>query len=78
MADAKPKTISVTALKYHTYQGKEYQEGASYDVEETQAENLVAQGMAKRTHDAPAPAPKASQPVAPMTTDDLSPKQKPK
>jgi hypothetical protein len=49
MADAKAKTISVTALKYHTHQGKEHQEGSTYDVDEAQVENLIAQGMAKPT-----------------------------
>jgi hypothetical protein len=46
MAESKKK-VSVTALKFHTHDGKEYKEGATYDVDEAMVENLVAQGMAK-------------------------------
>ena len=42
-----PKKVSVTALKYHTNEGKEYQEGDEYEVDASKVDNLVANGMAK-------------------------------
>lgn len=39
--------VSVTALKFHTRDGKEYQPGDTYSVEAHEVDNLVAQGMAK-------------------------------
>ena len=78
MSEPKAKKVSVTALKLHTLGGKEYKEGASYEVEADQVESLVAQGMAKPTHEAPPPPAKPSHPVEPMTTEDLGVKPKPK
>jgi hypothetical protein len=44
-----PKQVSVTALIYHTSEGKEYQEGDEYEVDADKVDNLVANGMAKLT-----------------------------
>jgi len=38
-------TVTVKALKYHTAEGKEYQEGDTYDVDASKVDNLVTQGM---------------------------------
>jgi len=66
MADEK---VSVTALKYHTHGGEAHEEGDAYDVDAADVDNLVAQGMAKPTHEVAAPTAKSSHPVEPMTTD---------
>lgn len=42
-----PKKVSVTALKYHTNDGKEYQEGDEYEVDAAKADSLVALSMVK-------------------------------
>ena len=47
----KAKKVGVTALKYHTLDGKEYHEGDTYDVDETHVGSLAAQGMAKPTEE---------------------------
>lgn len=47
MSEHKPAKVSVTALKFHTREGHEYQEGDTYTVEAHELDNLVAQGMAK-------------------------------
>ena len=39
-------SVTVKALKYHTTEGKEYQEGDTYDVDASKVDNLVANGMA--------------------------------
>jgi hypothetical protein len=39
-------TVTVKALKYHTAEGKAYQEGDTYTVDADKVDNLVAQGMA--------------------------------
>jgi len=39
-------SVTVKALKYHTAEGKEYQEGDTYDVDASKVDNLVANGMA--------------------------------
>ncbi len=49
-------TVSVTALKEHTHDGKAYKTGDTYDVDASQVENLAAQGMAT---------PAAAKPAAP-------------
>jgi hypothetical protein len=36
---------TVVALKYHTHDGVEHQEGDEYEVPDEQLENLTAQGM---------------------------------
>lgn len=61
-------TVEVTALRLHTHAGKEYHEGDTYAVEASMVESLVAQGMAKPTHEAVQAPAKPSQPVEPMTT----------
>jgi hypothetical protein len=61
----------VTALKYHTHDGKTYQAGDTYQAEESLVASLVAQGMAAPAAKATPPTPKPSQPVGPMTTADL-------
>ena len=69
-------TVSVTTLRYHTHAGAEHHEGDVYDVDAANVDNLIAQGMAKRTTEPPAPPAKPSQPVEPMTTEDLGIKPK--
>jgi hypothetical protein len=51
---ADEQTVRVYALKYHTFQGEEYQEDDEYDVAESQLENLVAQGLVERADEADA------------------------
>jgi hypothetical protein len=75
MADEKPQMVTVKALKYHTGHGKEHAEGSTYDVEASQVDNLVAQGMVAAPEAPPAPK-RASQPVEPITTAEFRPKQK--
>jgi hypothetical protein len=53
MADAKPTPVTVTATQWHTHQGKEYPEGATYEVDAATAESLIVQGKAVRAEDAP-------------------------
>lgn len=48
MAEVKPMTVKMEALKYHTTDGKEYNVGDTYDVPDHAVDNLVAQGMATR------------------------------
>lgn len=73
MADDQ-KTVNVTATEWHTYNGKAYEIGDTYEIPEDLVDSVVAQRKAKRTHE-PEPAPaKPSQPVAPMTSADFQPK----
>jgi len=46
MAD---KCVTVEALKIHTYNGKEYQVGDTYEFPEEHADGLAAGGFAVRT-----------------------------
>lgn len=72
------EATKVTAAKYHTHQGKEYNVGDVYSVAPHELGNLVAQGMVAPL-EAPAE-PKAqrkSQPVAPMTTESFGVTPKP-
>lgn len=71
MADEKPKTVKVEALEDHTYNGKAYEIGDEYEIEEQFANSVVVQGKAKRVDSEAAPKAKASSPVKPMTTDDF-------
>jgi len=48
MADQKPTLVTVESIKWHTTHGKEYPVGATYDVDESMAHSLQAQGMAVR------------------------------
>lgn len=48
MADEKPKTVTVEALQWHTYNGKEYAVGAKYEIDEALADSVAAQGKAVR------------------------------
>lgn len=64
----KPTTVTVTARQYHTLHGEEHQVGEKYAVDAADVSNLVAQGLVDAPA-APAAAPKASQPVEPMTTE---------
>lgn len=43
----KVQKCKVTALKAHTLDGKSYEEGDTYSVDEAMVESLAAQGMAK-------------------------------
>jgi hypothetical protein len=47
-------TVSVTALKDHTHDGKAYKTGDTYTVDASQVESLAAQGMAKPAEAKPA------------------------
>lgn len=62
--------VSVTAIKYHTNNGKAYEAGDTYDVDPGDVDNLQANGMAKLSHvyDEEKKV-AASHPVEPMTTD---------
>lgn len=51
--DLKPKAekttrVSVHALQVHTYDGREYQPGDTYDIDEQVAESVEVQGKALR------------------------------
>lgn len=57
--EKKAEVVSVTALKFHTIHGKAYEAGATYDVDPSEVDNLMAQGMAKPSEqDAKAKGPK--------------------
>lgn len=56
--DAKPKTVTVESIKWHTHDGKAYPIGTAYEIEAHLLESVIAQGMAVRKADAPAPAKK--------------------
>jgi hypothetical protein len=47
--DPKSDTVEVEALQVHTYNGKEYQVGDTYDIEAQYADSVAAQGKAIRT-----------------------------
>jgi hypothetical protein len=76
-----PKTVTVEAIKAHSYNGKAYAIGDTYEIDEQFVDSVAAQGMAVRLDrvahakaqaDASEKARKAaSHPVAPLTTDDL-------
>ena len=42
------KTVTVEALEYHTYDGKEYEVGDTYDIDEQYVESVASQGKAVR------------------------------
>jgi hypothetical protein len=66
MADDK---VTVTTVKYHTREGETYNTGDTYEVDASDVGSLVAQGLVTAP-EAPAPEPKPSQPVDPMTTGE--------
>lgn len=45
--------ISMTTIKYHTYLGQEHPIGDTYDVDESEVDNLVGQGLVVRNESAP-------------------------
>ena len=45
----KTKTITVEALQAHSYNGKDYAVGDTYDIDEQYAESVAIQGKAIRT-----------------------------
>ncbi len=47
MAD-KPETVTVEALEYHTYDGKEYQVGDTYAIDAQYVDSVASQGKAVR------------------------------
>jgi hypothetical protein len=49
MPDEKPKTVTVEAIQPHSYQGKDYEVGDTYDIEEQYADSVASQGKAVRT-----------------------------
>ena len=48
MADA-PKTTTVEALQWHTYNGKEYNIGDTYQIDDALVDSVTTQGKAVRT-----------------------------
>jgi hypothetical protein len=64
--DEKPKTVTVEALQLHTYNGKSYDVGDTYDIDEQYADSVAAQGKAKRADTKAAAVAKESKPVSPM------------
>ena len=50
MADDKPKvkTVTVTALETHTYNGKTYEAGDTYEIDEALIDTIEHQGKALR------------------------------
>jgi len=75
MADERPQTRTVTALKFHTAYGEAHEPGDTYDVDADQVDNLVAQGMVAQPAAAPMPA-RPSQPVTPITAEEFLPKKR--
>lgn len=47
------KTVTVKALKFHTLHGEAHAQGSTYDVDETQVDNLIGQGMVVRLETPP-------------------------
>jgi hypothetical protein len=74
MAEVKPMTVKVEALKYHTNAGKAYQVGDTYEVDEAGVDNLVHQGMAVRV-DRVAHAKKVAKPAKPAKAAKKSKKR---
>jgi hypothetical protein len=76
MADEK-KTVTVESLEWHTYDGKEYPIGATYEIDEQFADSVVFQGKAKRQGAPPVPrkvtAVDEDTTVEPMGTKDMPP-----
>ena len=68
-----PKRVMVTTRKFHTLRGVEHTDGETYEVDEDQVQNLLAQGLITNP-DLPPPPPPAepgtSHPVEPMTTEN--------
>ena len=48
MADEKPQTVTMTALQLHTYHGKEYKPGATYQADEGDVTTIEVQGKGVR------------------------------
>ena len=49
MATEKPKTVTMEALEYHTYNGGEYNVGDTYELAEDLVDSVTLQGKAVRT-----------------------------
>jgi len=64
MTHEKPKTVTVKALQLHTYDGKTYDVGDTYEIDEQYAETVVVQGKAERV-DAPEPGAGKAKPKKP-------------
>jgi hypothetical protein len=87
MADKveKPKTVTMEALQWHTYNGKAYSIGDTYELEESLVDSVTFQGRAARADrdevakqqakDAERARKEASKPVEPMTTDSFKGKK---
>jgi hypothetical protein len=80
MADEKPQTVTVESLEWHTYNGKEYPVGATYDIDEQLVDSVQRQGKAvrvdraahaKQAEKAAAKPAKAGKPVKPLSTKDI-------
>jgi len=75
----KPKTVTVEALRAHSYNGTDYQVGDTYEIDASVVDSVAAQGMAVRADrvevakqqaaDAEKARKAASHPVDPMTTE---------
>jgi hypothetical protein len=80
MADEKPKTVTVEAIRAHSYQGESYDVGDTYEIDEAFVASVGAQGMAVRADrvahakqqakDAETARKAASHSVEPMTTEN--------
>lgn len=66
MADT-PKTVKVRALQAHSYNGKNYDVGDTYDLDAQLLDSLRIQGKAESADTPHPPAAKPSKPVEPMT-----------
>jgi hypothetical protein len=55
--DEKPKTVTVESIALHTYNGKSYPPGTTYEIEEQYADSIVAQKKAVRKGGGAAPGP---------------------
>lgn len=65
------KTVTVQAVQWHTYNGKAYEIGDTYELDEALVDSVQAQGKAFRVGKPPAPEKKASHPVEPMATHNV-------
>jgi hypothetical protein len=47
-------TVTVKSIQWHTYHGKTYDVGATYEIDEQYADSVVVQGKAVRVDKGPA------------------------
>ena len=66
MADEKPKTVKVIALQHHSYNGKDYAPGDTYDIDEQVVTSVIAQGKAAPSDPAAVAPPAAKDAAKPV------------